>query len=105
PKCKSEVEIDPALRSRLGIDDSSVKFYKGRGCEECNDSGYSGRTAVIEMLPISDKISELIVKNPTAAQIRRAAVQEGMLSLRQHGLMKLQNGLTTIDEVMRETMI
>ena len=105
PKCKTKVKIDPVLIDRLNLDDNNQKFFKGQGCEDCNDSGYTGRTAVIEMLPISDKISELIVKNPTATQIRKAAVQEGMLSLRQHGLMKLTEGLTTVDEVVRETTI
>jgi type IV pilus assembly protein PilB len=103
--CKTKYNIDTGLLKRLGFDDNNNKFYKGKGCDYCNDTGYSGRTAVIEMLPITEKISELIMNNASAARIRKTAVQEGMLTLREHGIMKLKEGETTIDEVMRETMI
>ena len=102
-RCKEKIAVEPLLVKRLGLEEGTV-FYKGKGCDYCNGSGYTGRTAVIELLLVNEKIADLIINNASAAKIRKAAVADGMLTLREHGLIKLKEGLTTIDEVLRETM-
>jgi type IV pilus assembly protein PilB len=102
--CKEPVVVDEILLKRLNFS-SENKIYAGKGCEYCNNTGYSGRTALIEMLPVTEKVSELIINNASAAKIRHESLKNGMLTLRQHGLEKLRRGDTTIEEVLRETMI
>ena len=80
-----------------------MKFYKGEGCSECNGSGYKGRTGLYELLIVNDKIRELVVKRESLAAVRNAAVEGGMKTLRENGLKKAMEGITTIEEVLRET--
>jgi len=107
PHCKI---IDPKpnkiekLSSRL-INKSRIKFYKGEGCKHCNKTGYLGRTAVFEVLPITSEISDAINRKANASELRKIACKEGMFTLQQSALQKLEQGLTTIEEVLRETEI
>ena len=80
-----------------------MKFYKGEGCEICNSSGYKGRTGLYELLVVDDKIRGLIVKRESLTAIRNAACEAGMKTLRENGLKKVMEGITTIEEVLRET--
>jgi len=73
------------------------------GCSECRQTGYRGRTGVFELLPVSDEIREMIVRGITSEQIRRMALQKGMRSMREDGMQKVANGITSIDEVLRVT--
>jgi type IV pilus assembly protein PilB len=80
------------------------KFYRGRGCASCNNTGFKGRCGLFELMPISDRIRELVNRGASTEQIRDAALQSGMRSLRSSGLEKVFGGVTTIEEVIRETV-
>jgi type IV pilus assembly protein PilB len=83
----------------------TFKLYKGRGCGTCNGTGYKGRVGLYEVMEISEGIRDLIMVGATAVEIKRKALEEGMLTLRMSGLEKIKNGVTTIEEVLRETVI
>ena len=81
-----------------------MKTYKGRGCQTCNNTGYKGRVGLYETMEVTDEIRELILIGASALELRRKAIDEGMITLRQSGLHKIRNGITTIEEVVRETV-
>jgi type IV pilus assembly protein PilB len=106
--CKEPVEMTPQALLNLGYTKEEVgtfTVYKGRGCEKCNNTGYKGRVALIEVMEISDDIRELILSGGTAIDIKRKAAESGMISLRRSGLIKIKEGVTTIEEVVRETVL
>jgi len=80
-----------------------LKFYRGRGCEACSNIGYSGRNGIFEILIINDEIRKLIIEKASALEIRNVALSSGMKSLREDGLDKVNRGITTVAEVVRET--
>jgi type IV pilus assembly protein PilB len=82
----------------------ALKIYKGRGCTKCNNTGYKGRVGLYEVMEITDDIRELILIGASALELRKRAIENGMLTLRQSGLTKIKNGITTIEEVVRETV-
>jgi len=105
-ECKEEVEPDPVLLREANIDPTLLegkKVYRGRGCARCNQTGYKGRIAITEVLPITPIVRELILKNSPAAAIREGAKGEGMHTLRDDALVKVKKGITTLEEVTRET--
>jgi type IV pilus assembly protein PilB len=81
-----------------------LKVYKGKGCAKCNNTGYKGRVGLYEVMEITDDIRELILIGASALELRKRAVESGMLTLRQSGLVKIRNGVTTLEEVVRETV-
>lgn len=81
------------------------KLYRGRRCAECNDTGYIGRIAIFEVLPVSEKIGRLILERRPAIDIERQAVEEGMILMKQDGYLKAIEGITTIEEVIRVAQI
>src|SRR5207237_1868395 len=83
----------------------TVKLYKGKGCGTCNGTGYKGRVGLYEVMEISEGIRDLIMVGATAVEIKRKALEEGMLTLRMSGLEKIKAGVTTIEEVLRETVL
>ncbi len=92
--------------SQLGLTPEEVinkKFYRGRGCASCNNTGFKGRTGLYEWLPINDKLRDLINHGCSTEKLRDMAMQTGMVPLRESGLDKVFNGITTIEEVIRET--
>jgi len=82
----------------------SLKTYKGKGCTTCNNTGYKGRIGLYEVLEITDEIRELILIGASALELRKKAVDDGMITLRESGLHKIRSGVTTIEEVVRETV-
>jgi type IV pilus assembly protein PilB len=80
-------------------------FFRGKGCETCNHSGYRGRLALFEIMEFDDTLRELILSQASTAVLRVEAEKRGMRSLRQSGLLSIYDGQTTIDEVVRETML
>lgn len=78
-----------------------IYMYKGKGCDRCNGTGYSGRIGIFEVLNVSDKISRMVMENVTDADIKNAAVEEGMITMVQDGYLKALEGITTIEEVLR----
>jgi len=104
--CRKEYRPLSQEASEFGISKDKIKdmkFYKGGGCPECNDSGYKGRTGLYELLIVDDTIRELVVKRESLSVIRNAASKAGMKTLRENGLKKVMEGITTIEEVLRET--
>ncbi|MDO8603776.1 MAG: type II secretion system ATPase GspE [Candidatus Omnitrophota bacterium] len=97
----SESELSEFCMSKEKI--KGMEFYKGEGCSECNSSGYKGRTGLYELLLVDDKIRDLVVKHESLSTIRDAAREAGMKTLRENGLKKVVEGITTIEEVLRET--
>ena len=102
PNCKQPEELPPSLKEDLeGLIPEDVIFYKGKGCRECNDSGYSGREMICEVLPISDEISSLIAKGASKDAIKEQALKEGFVPIFKNGIQKAIDGITTIEEVLR----
>ncbi len=100
PHVPSEFEM-----TELGIRSlpPGATVFKAMGCASCSQSGYSGRTVIHELMPLDDKIRSLIVRREDAGAIKKAAVAAGMITLREDGIQKVINGITTIDELMRAT--
>ncbi len=78
-----------------------VRLYKAKGCVYCNGTGYKGRMGIYEFLKISEAIQKMILKRSTAREIHDIAIKEGMISMRQHGLLKVKRGITTVEELLR----
>lgn len=107
PNCKEPYKPDQRLIEEFvhsKIDMSKANFMKGRGCSECRNTGYKGRVALAEILPITPAIRELIMRRATSTEIEAKAMEEGMPTLRMDGATKMMNGVTTIDEVIKETV-
>src|SRR3954467_13395343 len=106
--CKEPVEMTPQALINIGYKKEEVgtfTVYKGRGCDKCNSTGYKGRVALIEVMAIDDAIRDLILSGGTAIDIKKRAAETGMISLRRSGLIKIKDGTTTIEEVVRETIL
>jgi type IV pilus assembly protein PilB len=104
--CKTAVEPDYAILRETGInpDDLDHKpIFKGEGCEECGFTGYRGRVGIFEVMEITPEIKELILKEVSSAEIAEMARQQGLTTLRIDAMRKLKKGITTLDEVVRET--
>ncbi|PWT91191.1 MAG: type IV-A pilus assembly ATPase PilB [Blastocatellia bacterium] len=82
----------------------TLKTYKGKGCATCNNTGYKGRIGLYEVMEVTDEIRELILIGASALELRKKAIDDGMITLRNSGLQKIRNGVTTIEEVVRETV-
>jgi type IV pilus assembly protein PilB len=82
----------------------TVKISKGRGCSNCNNTGYKGRTGLYEVMEIDDEIRELILVGASALELKKKAIEKGMITLRRSGLIKVSQGITTLEEVARETV-
>lgn len=78
-----------------------ITLYKGKGCAECNHDGYHGRVGIFELLKVSEKIAKMINESATSADIKKKAVEEGMITMKQDGYMKVLDGITSIEEVLR----
>jgi type IV pilus assembly protein PilB len=83
----------------------TVKPHKGRGCASCGNRGYRGRVGLYEVMEITEPVRELILVGASAVELKRRAVEQGMISLRRSGLMKVMSGVTTLEEVIRETVL
>ena len=108
-QCKEEIHDVPAKTLiEIGFTPDQVgtfKLYKGRGCGTCNGTGYKGRVGLYEVMEISEGIRDLIMVGATAVELKRKALEEGMLTLRMSGLEKIKQGIATIEEVLRETVL
>ena len=106
-QCKEAVDMTPQAVANLGYKKDEVgtfTIYKGRGCEKCNNTGYKGRVGLIEVMQIDDDIRDLILAGGTAIDIKKKAIENGMITLRRSGLVKIKEGITTVEEVVRETV-
>jgi type IV pilus assembly protein PilB len=106
--CRTQVHYDPETLEASGLDPeqwSKVPFYEGQGCIECAGTGFRGRTAIHELLDLSDRIREMILLKKPTSEIRRAAREEGMRFLRESALDRVRFGLTTLKEINKVTFI
>ena len=104
--CKTEIKLHPEVVRELGLMEADVKeggFFEGKGCVDCNNTGYKGRCGVYEVFPLTAVIRDQILDRASTAAIKKQAVADGMLTLRMDGLMKLKKGITTAEEVLKET--
>lgn len=107
PNCKEDAPIAPSTLIELGIPRDEVDNYapkKGAGCSNCGMTGYRGRVALYEVMPINEEIRDLVLAGENTIAIKRAAMRHGVKTLRQSGLTKVAEGVTTIEEVLRVTM-
>jgi type IV pilus assembly protein PilB len=105
--CKTDEPVSPQALEQVGFtadDAKGVQPKKGTGCEKCNKTGYKGRVGLYEVMEITDELRELILVGASALELRRKAVEEGMITLRGSGLRKVKQGVTTLEEVLRETV-
>jgi len=106
--CKEEAPALPAEGLiELGFvpdEVGDIKLYKGRGCQICNNTGFKGRVGLYEVMEITDELRELIIIGASAMELRRRAIELGMITLRESGLCKIRQGITTIEEVVKETV-
>ena len=105
-KCQEEEDVPVPALVKIGFSEdvaNNVKCYKGKGCTACNDTGYKGRIALYEVMPVKDEIKELILEGASASEIKSSAMRLGMKTLRMSGLSKIKEGVTTVEEVLRVT--
>jgi type IV pilus assembly protein PilB len=105
--CKQPQHMPPQALIQAGYspeDAQSVTPMHGAGCEKCNNTGYKGRVGLYEVMEVTDELRELVLVGASALELRRKAIDEGMITLRQSGLIKVKAGFTTIEEVARETV-
>jgi type IV pilus assembly protein PilB len=104
--CKEEYQYDDDELAALGLTDDDAKgitFYRGAGCDLCGGTGYKGRQGLYEVMPLSPELRRMILRGASAEDLKTQAVQEGMLTLRMDGIMKIKKGVTTLEEVVKET--
>jgi type IV pilus assembly protein PilB len=105
--CKQEHPTPSEALIEVGFSSEeakSIKTYKGKGCLTCNNTGYKGRIGLYEVMEITDELRELILIGASALELRKKAIDDGMISLRESGLFKIREGVTTVEEVVRETV-
>ena len=106
PRCKTPFKPNEFQLNMVGLtlkDIENKELYYGRGCSECSQSGYKGRSGVFELMVVNDVIRELIVEEAPTVVITEKAREMGLRSLREEGILKIYDGQTTIEEVARET--
>jgi len=106
--CKEAYEPTDDMLMQLNLTREDVRdktFYYGKGCDNCNNTGYRGRSAVFEVMMMTDRIRELLQQRASTSAIRQIAREQGMRTMRESGLLKIYDGTTTIEEVVRETLV
>lgn len=105
--CKREHAVPPEALIEIGFsadEAKKLKTYKGKGCAGCNHTGYKGRIGLYEVMEVTDDVRELILIGASALELRKKAIEDGMITLRESGLHKIRAGTTTVEEVVRETV-
>jgi type II secretory ATPase GspE/PulE/Tfp pilus assembly ATPase PilB-like protein len=100
-----ESEPPAEVLARLGVPPDSGPYYKGRGCNNCRGTGYRGLAGVFELITIDDEMRSAIVAKSSAAVLRHRAREQGVVSLRDAGMQKVAEGVTTLDEVLRAVYV
>ncbi len=106
--CKEQLKLPVEAFTEIGFsaeDAPGLKAYKGKGCQNCNGTGYKGRIGLYEVMEVTDELRELIIIGASAIELRKKAIECGMITLRESGLYKLKEGITTIEEVVKETVL
>jgi len=106
-KCNEQHKLSPEAFIDIGFtkeEASQVTVFKPRGCASCNDTGYRGRIALYEVLEVTDDVRNLILNRAQPREIKKKAMEQGMITLRRSGLIKIREGITSLEEVLRETV-
>jgi len=106
-ECREAVKVHPQLLIDLGVPPDEVKsfpVYKGKGCTLCNNTGYKGRVGLYEVMPMKEEVKELVLSRASTSEVKKEAIRLGMKTLRQSGIAKIKEGVTTIEEVLRSTI-
>jgi len=104
--CKDEHKYDADELAAMGLDEedaAQMTFFKGTGCDACNDSGYKGRQGLYEVMAMTPELRRLVLRGASNADLQDQAVKDGMLTLRTDGMLKVKKGITTLEEVVKET--
>ncbi len=101
PAQYDDIELESLSTAHASLD--GIKFMRGKGCDACNGTGYSGRAGLYEVMDMSPELRRMILKDASVAELREQAIEEGMLTLRMDGIKKIENGITTLEEVVKET--
>jgi type IV pilus assembly protein PilB len=101
--CKAPATYTREEIHSLGTDLDNVRFMKGTGCDACGGSGYRGRQGLYEVMALSPELRRMILRGASVEELRNQAVREGMLTLRMDGIKKVERGITTLEEVVKET--
>jgi type IV pilus assembly protein PilB len=107
-ECKEPFSLPQQAMIDIGFSEeesSRVKLFKGAGCPTCNNTGYKGRVGLYEVMEISDGLRELILCGASSLELKKKSEEEGMITLRHSGLRKIKDGITTVEEVVRETVL
>ncbi|GIW91139.1 MAG: type IV fimbrial assembly protein PilB [Pirellulaceae bacterium] len=109
-QCREEIPAQPEVLFDLGLDPAQIqldgrKFYKGRGCDVCNNTGYKGRIGLFELMVMNDDLRDMVMRNRSVDELREAARNYGMVTLREAGIRYIHEGITTAEEVIRETIL
>jgi type IV pilus assembly protein PilB len=106
--CKEHINLPDQALLDIGFRSEElkkIKLFKGKGCYTCNNTGYKGRIGLFEVMEITEDVRELILAGASSIELKRKSVEEGMINLRESGLQKLRDGVTTVEEVVRETVL
>jgi type IV pilus assembly protein PilB len=107
PECKEEAEppVKAFIDAGMSAEEANkIKYFKGNGCVNCNGTGYKGRIALYEVMPFTETIKELVLNGANASDLKRAMIKEGAKTLRMSGFTKIDEGVTTLEEILRVTM-
>jgi len=107
-QCKVEEKVRHQVLVDAGFTPEAViplKVYRGEGCQACNNRGFKGRVGLYEVLEVTDELREMILAGASALELRKKAIEQGMSTLRRSGLLKVAEGVTTLEEVIRETVL
>ena len=102
-QCRRQVKPSDQLMKRLGITDGDVSFFEGMGCDECHETGYRGRIGIYEVMQLTPDLCQLVQRGSSTGDLHDAAVANGLVTLRQDGIRKARNGLTTLHEILAVT--
>jgi type IV pilus assembly protein PilB len=106
-ECKVETENDPGALATAGFSEEQIKkarLFKGAGCRTCGDSGYKGRIALYEVMPMTDRLKEMVLQGASSAELKQEMIAEGINTLRMSGINKIMDGVTTVEEICRVTV-
>jgi type IV pilus assembly protein PilB len=104
--CKAEHKYTDEELHAFGMtpaEGAKLTLFKGTGCDTCSETGYKGRQGLYEVMAMTSQLRRLVLRGASTEELRNAAVEEGMLTLRMDGMVKVKRGVTTLDEVVKET--
>jgi type IV pilus assembly protein PilB len=104
--CKTEIPVNVQRLLELGVEPATakqMKLYKGSGCSSCSNTGYSGRVGIYEIMPFSSSLKEAVLGGANSLELKKKAMEEGMITLRMSSLIRAADGLTTLEEALSST--